>query len=384
MSGVSRPVPALETGLREPGGTRLITCSGSRRPPRGARGLTGDRWRPLLAARNARTVGMEQVSLRERDRRESFERRITRPHFHVKPLDDSQLHAWSEYLDFEEAQSEGEHAVGRGPGMSSGTGPRSARKSGLPAKGDGENGGGGRKKGERDDEGARSGREDGIGGERRKRSEVERLYERCLVPCASYWWLWERYALWKVRGGCDRLLPRDVDELRLSAGSGRPAPASVSLACNAAHEPVRRRCPGYDEGARVSLFCCCSCPPASSVEGTTLGTLSYLLGDHREGEHRISGLAPWKPLCCVRVLPVLPWWEAGEPSCVTCLGGEDHLRGPGVPLVFLFPCPPPTFLLWGVNVVRPGAFLVRACPFPFREFDGLGTPAPAPSPRRVQ
>ncbi len=45
-----------------------------------------------------------QVSLRGRQRRESFERRISRPHFHVKPLDDDQLSAWSQYLDFELSQ----------------------------------------------------------------------------------------------------------------------------------------------------------------------------------------------------------------------------------------------------------------------------------------
>ncbi|CAN0129106.1 unnamed protein product, partial [Hapterophycus canaliculatus] len=45
-----------------------------------------------------------QVSLRAREEREDFERRITRPHFHVKPLDDAQLSAWSQYLDFEQAQ----------------------------------------------------------------------------------------------------------------------------------------------------------------------------------------------------------------------------------------------------------------------------------------
>lgn len=47
---------------------------------------------------------MLQASLRGRQRRESFERRISRPHFHVKPLDDAQLLAWSQYLDFEQAQ----------------------------------------------------------------------------------------------------------------------------------------------------------------------------------------------------------------------------------------------------------------------------------------
>lgn len=50
------------------------------------------------------TMNMMQVSLRGRQRRESFERRIRRPHFHVKPLDDAQLSAWSQYLDFEMAQ----------------------------------------------------------------------------------------------------------------------------------------------------------------------------------------------------------------------------------------------------------------------------------------
>ncbi|CAN0250738.1 unnamed protein product, partial [Laminaria digitata] len=95
-------------------------------------------------------------------RRESFERRITRPHFHVKPLDDAQLSAWSQYLDFEQAQ-----AASSAPRVEVGAARKEARG-----------------------EAEQAGEEQG---------EVRRLFERCLVSCASYWWLWERYALWKVR-----------------------------------------------------------------------------------------------------------------------------------------------------------------------------------------
>lgn len=51
---------------------------------------------------------------------------------------------------------------------------------------------GGRKRPRAGEEGS-----SGNGGDRHK--GIERLFERCLVPCASYWWLWERYAMWKVR-----------------------------------------------------------------------------------------------------------------------------------------------------------------------------------------
>lgn len=140
-----------------------------------------------------------QVSLRERDRRDSFERRITRPHFHVKPLDDAQLHAWSEYLDFEEAQAAGrgegagtesESQVAKGKKLSAmGTAP-GVRSAGRKRGREQTKGGGGRGEG--------SATEDGSS-RMARRNDVERLFERCLVPCASYWWLWERYAMWKVR-----------------------------------------------------------------------------------------------------------------------------------------------------------------------------------------
>lgn len=51
--------------------------------------------------------------------------------------------------------------------------------------------------GEERSSGGGDGGSNGNGGH--KGIEIERLFERCLVPCASYWWLWERYALWKVR-----------------------------------------------------------------------------------------------------------------------------------------------------------------------------------------
>lgn len=72
---------------------------------------------------------------------------------------------------------------GRSEGLSSAvaTPGRKRRRGG----GEGENGDGG------------SGSNNGRGS--RGNGDVERLFERCLVPCASYSWLWERYALWKVR-----------------------------------------------------------------------------------------------------------------------------------------------------------------------------------------
>ncbi|CAN0446645.1 unnamed protein product, partial [Discosporangium mesarthrocarpum] len=110
-----------------------------------------------------------KASLRERSRREPFEVRIARPYFHVKPLDQAQLEAWMEYLDFEEAQVQ----VAM-PGGSVATGK---------VKGEGEvegEGGGGR------------GRGRGRGARRGGGWEVEMLYERCLVPCAGYAMMWER------------------------------------------------------------------------------------------------------------------------------------------------------------------------------------------------
>lgn len=122
-----------------------------------------------------------QVSLRERERRESFEQRITRPHFHVKPIDEAQLKAWSEYLDFEQAQATGSEDSSSGGGRGGGGIGTAAALSAGRKRPRGGGGGGGAGRGLR-----------GRGG------GVERLFERCLVPCACYWWLWERYALWKV------------------------------------------------------------------------------------------------------------------------------------------------------------------------------------------
>ncbi|CAN0313914.1 unnamed protein product [Pylaiella littoralis] len=125
--------------------------------------------------------GKRKASLRGRQRRESFERRISRPHFHVKPLDDAQLSAWSQYLDFELAQ-----AAGAGAAKTTAT-SSSGRSAAAPTRT-------GRKR-PRVGEGGDSGESDGGSGD--GNGEIERLFERCLVPCASYWWLWERYALWK-------------------------------------------------------------------------------------------------------------------------------------------------------------------------------------------
>lgn len=68
-----------------------------------------------------------------------------------------------------------------GAGRSASAGPGRKR----PRSGEGGGGGGGS-----------SGNGSGGG---RGNENIERLFERCLVPCACYWWLWERYALWKVQ-----------------------------------------------------------------------------------------------------------------------------------------------------------------------------------------
>lgn len=118
-----------------------------------------------------------KASLRARARRESFEKRITRPHFHVKPLDEVQLSAWSEFLDFEISQQDeggGDNLI-PSPIPDTGVGGNAVNSAG-------------RKR-------SRGGNPTVSRG-----CDVERLFERCLVPCASYWWLWERYALWKVFG----------------------------------------------------------------------------------------------------------------------------------------------------------------------------------------
>ncbi|KAK9805742.1 hypothetical protein WJX73_004772 [Symbiochloris irregularis] len=80
-------------------------------------------------------AGLEQVyqgTKQEQGRRQPFEGGIKRPYFHIKPLDTAQLSNWTRYLDF-------------------------AEKAGDPGA-------------------------------------TLRLYERCLVPCASYAEYWSRYA----------------------------------------------------------------------------------------------------------------------------------------------------------------------------------------------
>ncbi|CAM9734576.1 unnamed protein product, partial [Ascophyllum nodosum] len=121
-----------------------------------------------------------KASLRGRERRESFERRITRRHFHVKPLDDAQLSAWSEFLDFEISQQVGEGETGDALPPRPSTATVSARDGNPTAA---------NPKGRKRSRGSKAAVSRGC--------DVERLFERCLVPCASYWWLWERYALWK-------------------------------------------------------------------------------------------------------------------------------------------------------------------------------------------
>lgn len=68
--------------------------------------------------------------------REPFERNVKRPYFHVRPLDDAQLANWEVYLDNEEISGDV--------------------------------------------------------------ASVTRLYERCLVSCASYPEFWLRYARWQA------------------------------------------------------------------------------------------------------------------------------------------------------------------------------------------
>ena len=77
-----------------------------------------------------------RATLAVRATREPFEQRVKRPYFHVKPLDDAQLANWDTYLDNEERAGDV--------------------------------------------------------------SSVTRLYERCLVPCASYSRFWLRYARWQA------------------------------------------------------------------------------------------------------------------------------------------------------------------------------------------
>jgi pre-mRNA-processing factor 39 len=87
--------------------------------------------------------------------RRALEAALGRPYFHVKPLTSRDILSWCHYLDFEE----GEHA------RLTSSPPTSVSES--------------------------------------ERSEctrrVFRLYERCLIPCASVVSMWERYADWLAR-----------------------------------------------------------------------------------------------------------------------------------------------------------------------------------------
>lgn len=97
---------------------------------------------------------------RERELRRPFEEGIRRPYFHAKPLDGAQLANWARYLDWAEGR------YGGGGGGSGSTG-----------KGDALDGGGD------------------------QLAHVVHLYERCLVPCASYPEFWIRYARWAQAAG---------------------------------------------------------------------------------------------------------------------------------------------------------------------------------------
>ena len=96
----------------------------------------------------------------ERSKRQPFEDSIKRPYFHVKPLDALQLSTWSRYLDFMDQKGDAGAAV--------------------------------------------------------------RLYERCVVPCASY--PGKRCSCVVISDGCSGLvpclLPGRVLHLRMLAAGG--------------------------------------------------------------------------------------------------------------------------------------------------------------------
>lgn len=75
--------------------------------------------------------GLFKHNLKELEKRKIFETAILRSYFHNQPLDDVQLENWRNYLEFEE--KEGNNSI------------------------------------------------------------INRLYERCLVPCAQYYEFWQRY-----------------------------------------------------------------------------------------------------------------------------------------------------------------------------------------------
>ena len=87
---------------------------------------------PRLARFREIRRGLYRASAAARACKEPFEAAIKRPYFHVKPLDDAQVANWERYLTHEETSGDVPGAV--------------------------------------------------------------RLYERCLIPCASYPALWLRYA----------------------------------------------------------------------------------------------------------------------------------------------------------------------------------------------
>jgi len=99
-------------------------------------------------------VATESNAAARADREKApFEQRLTRPYFHVKPLDEAQLRAWRAYLDWTE---------------------------------------------DRGDE-----------------AQTRALYERCLVACAAYPEFWARYALWDQARGL-KILERGLNFVKSS------------------------------------------------------------------------------------------------------------------------------------------------------------------------
>ena len=150
-----RAIDAAVGGTAHPGATASVTAASATAPRATTSNGGGDGAEEAAeaAARAAATEaagGEDPRLIRFRDvrfeayrataivraTREPFEHGVKRPYFHVKPLDDAQLSNWDTYLDNEERVGDV--------------------------------------------------------------SSVTRLYERCLVPCASYPSFWLRYARWQA------------------------------------------------------------------------------------------------------------------------------------------------------------------------------------------
>jgi hypothetical protein len=64
-----------------------------------------------VIGRFCKSVWLWQVTKEELARRKPFQDAIKRPYFHVKPLDASQLSAWSRFLDYVEGRGDDEVTV---------------------------------------------------------------------------------------------------------------------------------------------------------------------------------------------------------------------------------------------------------------------------------